>query len=34
MGPSKHPWLVANDRTVMDRVRLQALEMLEKLSQL
>ena len=34
MGSDKQEWTVPKDRTVMDRVRLQALDMLEKLSKL
>jgi hypothetical protein len=32
MGPARQEWLVAKDRTVLDRVRLQALDTLERLS--
>lgn len=34
MGPEKQQWMVGKDRTVMDRVRLEALEALERLSKL
>ena len=34
MGADMQPWAVAKDRQVMDRVRLQALDLLEKLSAL
>ncbi|HCU35337.1 MAG TPA: hypothetical protein DGT21_07690 [Armatimonadetes bacterium] len=32
MGPNRQPWMVPKDREVMDRLRLQALGMLERLS--
>jgi hypothetical protein len=34
LGPDKQPWAAPKDRAVMDRVRLQALDMLERLDQL
>jgi hypothetical protein len=34
MGADKQPWAVPKDRAVMDRVRLQALDLLEKLRRL
>jgi len=34
MGPDKQKWMVPKDRTVMDQLRLQALDLLEKLSKL
>jgi len=34
MGPDKQKWMVPKDRTVMDQLRLRALDLLEKLSKL
>jgi len=34
MGPDRQQWMVPKDREVMDRLRLQALRMLERLSRL